>query len=309
MLDALELPPKSADPLFWTDFIELKALIHPDRCYSRGDLMALLKRTRDTATDRSDHADHGESRWRDVTGFCQTRIAEFDDTYPFRVSEDGDTIELIDDITSEQAAYLSLLLSALMRHVPKKRYGEVARFFELVSQVVFCQLMPEGAEVHPTWAHGGPQAHYKGTLFEKMKQVAGDIRCTANFEERDFKANDTGDGGIDIVAWHPMADAREGIPVAFAQCGCSKDDWKFKQLEASPAKHRRNLPAMHPWATYYFMPLDLRHPDGDWAYKSDIVETIIVDRLRLLRLSRQYDLFGQWPPLPLLKEVMALACA
>jgi len=303
MLLALDLPPKSADPLFWTDFIELKALINPDRCYSRGDLMALLKRTRDTAIDRERH---DESRWRDVVGFCQTRIVEFGEAYPYRISEDLDTIELAEDITPSRAAYLSLLLSALMRHVPKNRYGEVARFFEVTSQAVFCRLMPEGAEIHPTWANGGEAARYQGTLYEKLQQVAQDIRCNPNFEARDFHQNDTGDGGIDLIAWHPMADSREGIPLAFAQCGCSKEDWKFKQLEASFPKHQRHLPVMHPWATYYFMPLDLRHADGDWAYKSDIGPAVIVDRLRLLRLSAQYQLFDDWPALPLLDEIRAL---
>lgn len=306
MLLSLESPPASADPLFWTDYAELKALIHPDRCYSRGDLMGMLKRNRDTAANRSGH---DESRWRDIIGFAGTRAKAFGGAYPFAISDDLDTLELQFDDSPEQTAYLQLLLSALMRHVPYNRRGEVGRFFEMASHTVFERLMPEGTQVHPTWASGGDGLRYQGTLFEKMKRVASDIGCSANFAERDFKPNDTGDGGIDIVAWHPMADEREGKPIAFAQCGCSKEDWKFKQLEASFAKHSRNLPVMHPWAAYYFMPLDLRHSDGDWAYKSDIGQAIIVDRLRLIRLSAQYKLFAEWPDMPLLDDVKVLTCA
>lgn len=304
---SLEAPPSASDPLFWTDFVELRALIHPDRCYSRGDLSGLIKRSRDTSSSRSEQ--QAESRWRDLINFAGARATEFGAGYPFKVSDDGDTLELATPADDEEpSAYLRLLLSSLMRHFPQHTVT-IGRFFEQVSQTVFRQLMPAGAEVHPTWASGGEQMRYTGSLHQKLQGVAADLRCTANFEERDFKANDTGDGGIDLVAWHPMADHREGIPIAFAQCGCSKDDWKFKHLEASPSKHFRHLPVMHPWATYYFMPLDLRHADGDWAYKNDIGEAIIVDRLRLMRLSRQYGLFGEWPELPLLDEVLNLQIA
>ncbi|QEL64785.1 hypothetical protein OTERR_13090 [Oryzomicrobium terrae] len=306
MLLAMETPPSAADPLFWADFVELHALVHPDHCYSRGDLSTLLRRNRDTAINRT--ADE-ETRWRDIAIFAATRSSEFGAAYPYRVSDDGDTLELIADLTAENEAYLKLLLASLMRHAPRNRRAELGRFFEQACHLVFCKLMPTGSTVYPTWASGGEAAHYQGTLFEKMTKLASDIRCTANFKERDFKANDTGDGGIDIVAWHPMADVRDGMPMAFAQCGCSKEDWSFKHLEASPSKHFRHFPVMHRWATYYFMPLDLRHADGDWAYKSDIGEAIIVDRLRLLRLSTQYDLLDDFPELPLLDDIRALAAA
>jgi len=45
------------------------------------------------------------------------------------------------------------------------------------------------------------------------------------------------------------------------------------------------------------MPLDLRRDDGDWAYKSDIGIAIIVDRLRLLKISMDKRLFKSFPVL------------
>jgi hypothetical protein len=62
---------------------------------------------------------------------------------------------------------------------------------------------------------------------------------------------------------------------------------------------------MHPWATYYFMPLDLRHSDGGWAYESDIGKAIIVDRLRLMRLASQYKLHDQLPPMVFVDDVVS----
>lgn len=306
MLQALEAPPTVADPLFWADFIELRALVHPDKSFSRGDLGSLFVRLRDTTGEcPTNH----EMRWRDLIDFAGVRVKAFGNSYPFRISDDADTLELSFDESVAQRNYLQLLLASLMRHIPQKKRGELARFFEQASHAVFAKLMPPGAEIRATWAHGGEQSTYTGTLFQKMQKIAQDIRCTENFKDRDFKPTDTGDGGIDMIAWHPMSDEREGLPIAFAQCGCSKDEWRFKQLEASPAKHGRHLPAMHPWATYYFLPLDLRHADGDWAYKSDIGAAIIVDRLRLLRLASQYHLHDLMPALPLLPEIQQFSYA
>lgn len=300
MLIALESPPAVAEPLFWTDFVELRALIHPDRCYSRGDLLGLAQRLRDTAPAKAFDA---QLRWRDIANFAGVRRLEFADCYPFRVSEDEDTLELADEGTSKHTLYLNLLLASLMRHIPHEKRGALARYFEETCREVFRKLMPEGSEIRDTWAHGGAEAAYAGHLYDKMVEIAADLRCSANFCSRDFQRTDSGDGNIDLIAWHPMADERAGIPIAFAQCGCSKEDWRFKHLEVSPAKHQWKLPVMHPWSAYYFMPVDLRHPDGDWAYKADIGAAIIVDRLRLTRLSSQYELFEALPALPLLAEV------
>ena len=138
-----------------------------------------------------------------------------------------------------------------------------------------------------------------------MVNIARDIRCTANFAKADFDPRDTGDGGLDLIAWHPMTDDRDGIPIAFAQCGCSKDGWDSKQFDASPARHRNRLPTRHPWANYYFLPVDFRRADGDWAHKSDLAEAIFVDRLRLLGLAQAYDLYAELPEMPFIASALA----
>ena len=301
MLDRLDVPPAGSDSFIWTDYIELHALIHPDSCFSRGDLSEIELRQR-SLTGRGFNI---EERWRQLSDFAHIRKLEFNDSYPFSVTDDKDTLVFDYDGCKQQRLYIALLIASCMRNIEKNRIAEVARSFEKICFQVFSKLMPAGSEVRATWAGGGPEAPYVGTLFDKMRAIAADIRCTANFKERDFRSNDRGDGGIDLIAWHPMTDKRAGMPIAFAQCGCSKDDWTFKQLEASPSKHYSHFPVMHRWATYYFLPLDLRHADGGWACESDIAEAIIVDRLRMLRLLQQYDAYAELPTMPYIDEALA----
>jgi len=78
-------------------------------------------------------------------------------------------------------------------------------------------------------------------------------RCAA--EQDDFKQGDSGDGGLDLVAYHPMGDKLGHIPIAFAQCGCSLQDLEHKQLEAHPANWRNKIHLQHPHANYYFSPM------------------------------------------------------
>jgi len=297
MFQSLDMPPDSVDGFLWADFAELRVMEHADQCFSRGELDGVAKRGK----DRGKNFDP-EERWRLIVNFVGTRIKEFGEAYPFSISDDGDTIFLLEtDRSPLKRLYLFLLVASCMRHMLNEHKSKIASYFERTCFHVFSKLMPSGSEIRATWANGG---HYRGTLFEKMKAIAADIRCTANFKEGDFKKSDTGDGGIDLIAWHPMSDSREGLPIAFAQCGCSRDDWRFKQLEASPFKHRRNLPAMHLWATYYFLPLDLRQIDGDWAYKSDIGEAIIVDRLRIVRLFKEYQMLSHIPKASFLDKLL-----
>lgn len=291
MLTNLENPPSPSDTLFWCDFAELRALIHPDRCLSLSDFCSILERSPKARKS----PEQAKVIWRDIINFVKNRGVAFGDSYPFQLDEDYDNLCLNtqQENSEHQSLYICLLLASSLRLVENTEQPKLTRFFEEFSYHIFRQLLPVGAEIKATWAQGGKDAPYQGTLFNKMQAIASDIRCTANFKERDFRPSNSGDGGIDIIAWHPMTDDRSSIPISFAQCGCSTTEWKFKQLEASPAKHGSHLPTTHPWATYYFLPIDLRESDGDWARASDIGAAIIVDRLRLLNIGKTIDQLTQ----------------
>ncbi|HAK34147.1 MAG TPA: hypothetical protein DCM44_04740 [Pantoea sp.] len=306
MLFNLESLPLN-DEFFWADFLEIRAIVHPDKRFNRGELDSVMRSQPENYT-----REQSQEKWRLAVDFIIQRQVIFGDSYPFQVSDDMDEIIVanqdVNELNSLQHLYLSLLLCANIKYIPKSRRAEITRSFEVLSLPIFSSLMPKGVQVVPNWAGGGEEAKYTGSLFEKYQAIASDIRCTSvGLKERDFKKGDHGDGGLDIIAWHPMGDERDAIPIAFVQCGCSQKEWVAKQLEASYAKLGSKLPVTHPWATYYFLPQDLRWMDGDWAYKADIGNAIFVDRLRLINLARENEIIEDFPLQPYVTETFSMS--
>ena len=309
----------SNEPYLWADYIEILALTNIDRSFSRGDLYSTLQAQPEAVLAETDEAEeegvydvddendapvrkrtkrsvsraYTDRKWSYAIGFIRQRIDLFGDSYPFTLSEDNDTVELRDisekPLEHLERLYLALLICANIKYVNIMSRREITRSFELISLPIFESLMPSGSIIKACWASGGQAAPYTGTLYNKFKSIASDIRCTANFKERDFSRGNSGDGGLDIIAWHPMGDQRDAIPISFVQCGCSQEEWEAKQLEASPAMLYSKFPVAHRWATYYFLPQDLRWIDGEWAHKNKLDDAIFVDRLRLINLTRASD--------------------
>jgi len=324
ILDAKMSRPNGSDLYIWCDYIELRCLVDKDRRLSRGRMLELLDDTAQMYGEQTDadvvnpagpeplpnsDADDPDALdgvlpggvqvgTRDemrVAGWFQNlafRAKTFGNAYPFKLSADGQELEALKVDTPLRVLYVQMLMSASLRLVPKTRHDELTESFEETSHEIFKQLMPMGWEVHRFGAKGA--SRYEGLLFDKLKALVKDLRGQLHLKAKDFKPNDRGDGGLDLVAWHPMAgDERDGLPIALAQCGCTSDSdgWSKKSLEAAPAKLRPHIHLLHPWSTYYFMPHDLTEASGtqiDWQHRANLTETIVIDRSRLIRLATLY---------------------
>ena len=309
ILHNLTIPPRAnnSETYRWCDYIELRCLTHKDKRFSRDAFAEAIEENQDTgaAADETDllemedveEADNSESDIEPISdrdearsAFCfrhlRWRQKAFADAWPFQLDEHAQEVQLKPALTPAQTLYLSLLLSSSLKYCPKKRRRELTGRFERVSISIFRKLMPAKSNVH---AFGAAESkHYKGHLFKRLTKLAQDVRGYLHLKQEHFATSDSGDGGLDIVAWHDLGDQREGIPIAFAQCGCTAGGWPNKMLEASPARLGGGLVTRHDWATYYFMPLDLSTEiDGkmDWQMLSDIGKAIVIDRLRFIRLA------------------------
>ncbi|MBK7415864.1 MAG: hypothetical protein IPJ38_12850 [Dechloromonas sp.] len=101
MLQNIDVLPDGTDAFFWSDFAEFRALIHPDKCFSRGDMKRLADQN--AVFDRVIDA---EDRWRSLIDFCGIRCHEFKDDYPFEISPDRDTLLLRASDTPARRLYL-----------------------------------------------------------------------------------------------------------------------------------------------------------------------------------------------------------
>lgn len=313
VLTNLTAPPKARrhELYRWCDYIELRCLTHIDQRFSRDALAEAIDESVDTDSDvplndpagddepdQTDAAEDGaekNDRQEQHAAFCfkhlRWREKVFDAHWPFNIDEHAREICVKDDLTEPQRFYLSLLLSASLSYVPKTRWPVLTGLFEQASTEILKHLMPRGAEVH---AFGAAQTtRYTGHLFDRLTKLTNDVRGSLDLKKTHFAEHDSGDGGLDIVAWHNLGDERKGMPIAFAQCGCTASGWPDKMLQASPARLGGHLCTLHEWATYYFMPLDLSteiDDKMDWQGFSDFGRAIVIDRLRFIRLTAAYTI-------------------
>lgn len=317
----LHVKPRASDAYLWCDYAELRCLSHVDHKFSRGSLLELLEESADIDADEADveivddeeelfeedeaaldaneapgedvlpAQDKHESKVADVYRNLAFRAALFGHSYPFVLDDASQELTLRDIDTPARELYLQLLLSSSLRLVPPTRRHELTEPFEEISTRIFSCLMPSGWEVHRFGAKGATR--YSGHLHARLTKLAEDVRGVLLTKKDDYHATNSGDGGLDIVAWHPLGDdKRIGIPIALAQCGCTAEEWSLKTLEASPAGPLAGaLTTHHPWATYYFMPQDLMAASGDtqeWQCRPKLTKTIVIDRYRLIKLAEQY---------------------
>lgn len=300
----------------WCDYVELRCLAHPDARFSRDNLAEALKETasRGTDCDEQDEDQFGfeedgttpetdqeseqtEDQREKLSARCfkqlQWRAQTFGALWPFELVSATREIKIqVADKTAEQLLYLQLLLSASLAYCPKDRWSELTGPFERLSHHVMLALMPRGADVHQFGA-GQSKRYREKHLYDRLVNLAQDLRGHLHLSREHFAMNDQGDGGLDLVAWHGLGDQRDLLPVALAQCGCTADGWPDKSAQASPDRLGGNLHVPSAWQTYYFMPLDLTDEINgkmDWQRKSDMSRSIVIDRLRFLRLANAQSL-------------------
>lgn len=294
----LERLPNGSATHLWADYIELRALTSSDKLFSRGFLQDIFDLSADVNLNADDEdveePNHSigksasfDRRWQSIKLALTSRSTRMQAAWPF--SLDGDVLHLRNDSNSSQhKLYLTLLLSSALRYINRKRVQEVADNLEAIGIKIFQALMP------PTWnveTFGKNTTIYSGTKAQKLKQLAERLNATITFRDSQIKDGDSGDAGLDLIAWHSFGDELGQIPIAFAQCGCSTTDVDHKQFEPTPVSFNRWLKPDHPAAAYYIAPLDYRQNNGEWERRP--AEVVLVDRSRIINISSTYNLaFG-----------------
>jgi len=279
--------PRDSDTHTYGDFAELLCLLTADRTCSRDSIADFV---RDSTGKRI-----REEQLDDAFAQLRWRVNAFGAFYPFTLDEHVRVLTGIEQLSASQRAYAFLLLCANLPYVPNVELGALADAFERAALCALKRLWPTKSEVR---AFGKNETQYVGAKWERITRLALDIGGRPTVKADTYRNRDSGDGGIDLVAWLDLDGfEKENIPSGLAQCACSRSQWPTKQGAVSAFKIGAQLGPTHPWMTLMFIPQSFRNNLGQWAVDGEIGATVLVDRLRLLQqLDAEADLATIAPP-------------
>ncbi len=311
----LDKLPRHAYPFLWADYIELLCLCSQNGLYAKGNLQEQEQEAEDVQSDTEDDFestsditsaesdDQIAARWDDIKTRLAARQIGFP-VWPFEL--DGDVLRLkLDHECAEHRLYVSLLIASSLRLCNPKRAKEVTDAFEEISFHWLRQSLTPQWQVSPFGAHQKLPGAYTGTLRAKLEKLAKDIDGLLVKDASEYDPKDTGDGGIDLVAWQMMGDKRGCTQIIFGQCACSPTDWESKQLDVTPSKIESHILPQHPGAAYCFLPHDLYENNARWSRAAHVNRTVLIDRRRLLHLFAEQKSSVNLPIWPFLVEAAA----
>ena len=314
---SLDVLPRHSYSFLWADYVELLCLCSKNGILAKGNLQAQQQEAEDLQTDAGEDEqgfleedpflsgtssaqtdseildDRITRRWEDVKKRLLARSSSFPG-WPFEL--DGNVLRAkFDPQNAEQRLYVSLLIASSLRLCREKRCLEVTSAFEEISYHWLRRSVTELWQVRPFGAHQTLPNAYTGTLRAKLEALAADIDGILVKPATDYDPRNTGDGGIDVVAWQEMGDRRGNMPIIFGQCACSPSDWESKQLDVTPASVEAHIYTQHSGAAYCFVPHDLLMNDKSWERSAHVKRTVIIDRCRLLNLFKSLNASDQLP--------------
>ena len=234
-----------------------------------------------------------DDKWEQWAGerFSQLeyRTGAFTDFYPFSLSEDKRVLTRHENLTLKHKIYVFFLLASNLHYFNKKDGTTLTSVFEVASYHALENCLPQNSQRFMFGKHPLNTGPYSGKLWNKLGKLAEDIKEVVRCKKENFSPLDSGDAGLDLVAWVPWADSTSGNLLVFAQCGCGAD-WPPKQAETS----------MEVWDNYMsftaypsrmtFIPHCFRAANGEWHNPDEIHKTVVVDRPRLTFLLREKEM-------------------
>ncbi len=300
-------PPKGTGVSFryehyYCDFVEMLALVNGGDLITLSDVKSRFEKDVDLGLDpvsdldvdisKSDSSEVSQGgryyaevadKWDDRISvwfsIMRNRECCYGSDYPFKVV--GNTVRLKKFLNAKEKTYIFLLACSMLEKF--KNTDQLTSLYELVCAKAMRNYLPVIAQVHVFGksAHTSPQ--FKGSKFEKIQQLSRDLGVRHVNDASDYDVRDSGDGGLDIVAWVPFRDDlnKSKVDVYICQCASGKN-WIDKQDE--PRKITTPLPQLKDAKGVVFIPYDIRSLDSSFFHKTELTASLIIDRHRLCKL-------------------------
>ncbi|CAC9585634.1 hypothetical protein [uncultured Gammaproteobacteria bacterium] len=268
------------------DYIEILALINNKDIISISDICDRYRKNKDIEETNNENAednipidDTWRSRIQEWLDNITVRNSVFNDFYPFTVGHDS--IQLKDNLTNAHKIYIFLLLSSNQAYIPSG--NTLPNDFEEVSLIALKNYLPNNATSH---IFGTTSGEYSGKFEDKVKKLAKHLKYKVKAEATSFQKNDTGDGGLDLVAWLPFDEDenQNNMQIFLSQCATGKE-WYSKQHETTKIpSHYIDFKSKINYV--FFMPYDCRNTDRSFAEQDEIFSGLFFDRIRILSLLK-----------------------
>lgn len=283
MIQNIGSPPREsyAKEHYFCDYIEILALINNRDIVSISDVYDRFKESNDIDIE-ANTIPHEEisDKWNDrVNGWfnnIDSRNLVFKDFYPFIV--ENNNIHLKEALTDHHKLYIFLLLSSTKKYTSNTNHY-LTNDFEMVSLIALQNYLPTFAK---SYIFGKSSDRYTGTLKDKIIKLSNDLKYKV--KGNSFQVNDTGDGGLDLVAWLPFSndENQNNMQIFLAQCATGKN-WTYKQYETQTITNY--YIDFKTQANYvFFMPYDCRNIERNFSEESGIFNGLFFDRVRILYL-------------------------
>lgn len=285
------------------DHMELRAICHIDKATSTGDILDI--RNDDAAFDGTEAAqDEDDPRVyphttssNNMAAYIQQRLKHrrdnWGDIWPFdlEVTQRGGCTITFNPNHPGAKLYTCFLLTLYAKYMPSAIANRYRDLFEIFCHRLAKGLFPEtgGWIVKQSGANANGATAYTGNKKQKLDAIAADLFL--DNRSTHMLPGTSGDGGIDLVAFHQLHDNRGCLPVVFMQCACSCD---VEELESKnwDACHTRlksylNLDVMH--ECFLFSPYDWCDLIQSCRFVAPNNDAVIFDRCRILKSLRAFS--------------------
>ena len=272
------------------DYIEFVCLTCPDKSIGRNEIRSMFTSNADINIDNEynelsrevpDNSDKQLLRTYEWFQYMKHREEVLCGSYPFSINGNFTELVLKQELNDHHKLYVYLLMASCLRHFDKQASFQLSSSFEVVCAEALRQYVGNSAVVKIFGK--GPHAQYSGSKYARLTQLAADLCESVRVPENRFEPTDTGDEGLDVVGWFDTRDCSPGRLLIFGQCACG-DDWVEKQQSIDFNKWRKLITLSGEPVRTVFIPYFFRDSSGNWYADDQISTTLMIDRLRLMKL-------------------------
>mgnify|MGYP006287710899 CR=1 FL=1 len=293
----LEKLPATVTDYIWADYLELLCLFNIDGQVTLSELLDRIidRREIESVTkdllgwnnkSRGEMSDILEQKSISWIGQIKFREKKFKDHYPFTLTRDSKLLQIkSSDIrrVNKYFPYLYLLICSNLRYF-RGSIQKLTNYFELISKEALNTYLNGKAEVEIFGSNPLSTGRFsEGNIYTKIKKLADSLDGRVWADEDHFSKYSSGDKGLDIVAWLPFKDRSDGKLIVFGQSACT-EEWIDKQHSSSLLAWMDIINTKAKHVNAVFIPFDYRNSDGDWHDITEIHNSILFDRWRLLSL-------------------------